>query len=84
MEKYVINYNTGAGNEVVEVNNLGEAKEIAKDGMRYTQMHVNIEDMEGNIVAISRWYGVNPEEVEDADVIEVFGDSGFYSGWEEQ
>lgn len=62
MEKFIINYNTGAGNQEVEVNNLEEAKEFAKLGMNYTQREVTIEDLDGNVVSISRWYGVKPDE----------------------
>ena len=83
MEKYTINYHTGITEEV-EVNDLDEAKEIAKEGIRYTQQNVSIES-EGTVITVSRWNGVEPseEDIEDGNVLETIG-GGFYGMWNEE
>lgn len=78
MKKYVINYHTGVTN-VVEVDSLQEAKEIAQDGMTYTQENVTIETEDGEVITKSRWYGAAPDE--DDQVLMQFGDYGFYQIW---
>lgn len=85
MEKYFINYHTGAGNQTVNVYDLDEAKEMAQEGIRYTQENVTIEDESENVIAITRWYGIRPEswEHEEGLVLEEIG-GGYYSMWEEQ
>jgi hypothetical protein len=86
IEKYYINHNTGAGNEIVEVQDLEEAQKIAQEAMRYTQKDVAIEDLEGNLICISRWIGVEAQEedYESGYVLEEFGKYGYFSMWEEQ
>ncbi|MCY7574254.1 hypothetical protein [Bacillus pumilus] len=80
MEKLKINYHTGVSEEVE--GNLEEAKEIAKKGMSYTQEKVTIETMDGDVLATSYWYGVEPEE--DDSVLEQFGSYGFYQTWDDE
>lgn len=86
MEKYIINYHTGAGNQEVEVKDLDEAKEIAEEGIRYTQMNVSIETPEGEEVTVARWSGVRPdEEDEEAGIVLVeIGGEGFYLRWSDE
>lgn len=81
MEKYYLNFHT-VPKELVEVEGLDEAKQIAEEKMAYTQQPVTIEDLDGNIVAISRWWGYAPGEDEEDLVLTQFGDYGFYSNWE--
>jgi hypothetical protein len=81
MEKYIINYHTGAGNEEVEVYDLDEAKELAKEGIAYTQEKVTIETLEGEVITTARWYGVKPQE-DDSVLVEVGG--GFYQAWDDE
>lgn len=77
METYVIDY--GAGNtEEVTVIDVEKAKEIAFDGMSYTQHSVWIRDNNGNDVAVSHWYGTAPSE-EDEALCEIGG--GHYANW---
>lgn len=83
MEKYIINYHTGVGNQEVEVNDLSEAKEIAKEGINYTQQNVSIEDAEGNTVTTATWYGVEPSEEDEDYVLEIIG-GGFYQIWDDE
>lgn len=81
--KYIINYNTGAGNEMVE-GSLDDAMRIATENLSYTQEDVKIYAADTTIddepVAILRWYGCAPS---DDDVVTCkFGDFGFYGEWE--
>ncbi|WP_375102348.1 hypothetical protein ACDZ28_00670 (plasmid) [Paenibacillus sp. RS8] len=80
MEKFVINYHTGVTEEV-NVYDLNEAKEIAKDGIAYTQQNVTIEYPDGNVITTSYWYGVHPQE--EDNVLEVIG-GGFYQTWSDE
>lgn len=76
---YRIDYNTGAGN-VEGIATLEEAKELAVDGMAYTQENVDIMDEEtGEVVTRSQWIGVKKEE--DNEALATFGDYGYYSDW---
>lgn len=82
MEKYLIQYNTGAGNCSAET--LAEAKQLADDGATYTQQPIEIMS-DGEPVAIRRWYGMKYQGNED-DYQEnpiTFGDFGFYADWDE-
>ena len=74
MKTYVINYHTGVKN-TVEVEDLNEAKEVAVEGMEYTQENVTIETPEGETLLKSKWYGVESE-----DALVSIGD-GHYSEW---
>lgn len=57
--KYMIKYNTGAGDE--DAYSLEEAKKLAELGICYTQQSIDIFDREGEeIVATLPWYGVEP------------------------
>lgn len=81
MRKFIINYNTGAGNREVEgASNLEEVKALAIQGISYTQENISIEDESGNVLSVARWYGVEPEE--DDDVLEIVG-NGFYAEWQD-
>ena len=77
--KYLINYNTGAGNEWYE--NLEEAK--VNVNFSYTQESVVIEDENGNEILKSKWWGVayDLEEDENEPLAE-FG-NGYYAQWQE-
>ena len=79
--KFVINYHTGV-KDVVEVNSLEEAKQIAVEGMTYTQQKVTIEQEDGEVLATSYWFGVAPDE--DDAVLARFGDYGFYQLWDDE
>ncbi|MCY1103766.1 hypothetical protein [Shouchella clausii] len=81
MKKFNINYHTGVEKEV-EVADLQEAKEIAKEGIAYTQANVTIETLDGEVLATSRWYGVEPEE--NDEVLEQIGSYGFYQTWDDE
>jgi len=75
--KYMVNYNTGAGNE--DAYSLDEAKKLAELGICYTQQSIDIYDREGEeIVATLPWYGVEPGD-DDDPVAEIGG--GFYGQW---
>lgn len=78
MNKYYINYGTGAGDEYIE-GTLDEAKKVAEDGLSYTQQDVKIQTEDGEDVSVLAWYGVQPEE--DDAVVARFGDYGFYGEW---
>lgn len=81
VEVFFINYHTGAGNETVMVNDLQEAKEIAKEGIRYTQQNVTIENVNGDVICTARWYALSPEE--EDHVLEHIG-GGFYQIWDDE
>lgn len=76
----VINYHTGIKDSVT-VANLDEAKQIAADGIAYTQEKITIENESGEVLTESRWYGVAPDE--DDDVLERIGE-GFYQAWSDE
>ena len=78
MKRYIINYHTGAGNLKIETDDIQHVKEVAKNGMTYTQENVTIEDVEGNVLFVSRWYGIYPEEYDRP--LAIFG-NGFYEEW---
>lgn len=78
MKRYIINYHTGAGNLEVETDDIQHVKEVAKNGITYTQENVTIEDVEGNVLFVSRWYGIHPEEYDRP--LAIFG-NGFYEEW---
>lgn len=75
--KYMVNYNTGAGDEYAY--SLEEAKKLAELGICYTQESINIFDREEEeTIAMLPWYGVEPGE-DDDPVAEIGG--GFYGQW---
>ncbi|MED4352196.1 hypothetical protein P9265_07585 [Schinkia azotoformans] len=80
MEKYIINYHTGVMKQV-EVESLNEAKEIAKEGIAYTQENVTIESEGGEVITAANWYAVEPEE-DDEVLVQVGG--GFYQVWTDE
>lgn len=80
VEKFLINYHTGI-TEQVKVHDLDKAKEIAKEGIAYTQENITIETLDGEVVTTSYWYGVQPQE--DDEVLEIVG-SGFYQVWSDE
>lgn len=85
MNKFKINYHTGIEEEV-EVADLQEAKEVAQKGIAYTQANVTIETLDGEVLATSRWYVVEPteEDIEDGLVLEQIGSYGFYQTWDDE
>ena len=80
MEKFIIDYKTGV-TENVEVYDLNEAKEIALEGIAYTQEHVVIKNEDGEVLTQATWYGVEPEE--DDHVLITVGE-GFYQTWSDE
>ena len=84
MEKYLIDYGTGAGNQEVE-GTLEEAMKIADKGACYTQCDICIYNQNGDIVAARQWWGVtyDDSQLEEEDSIE-FGTFGYYSDWNEE
>ncbi|MED1107665.1 hypothetical protein [Bacillus paramycoides] len=81
MEKYIVNYHTGVREEV-EVNDLNKAKEIAKEGIAYTQEKITIEKLDGAVITTSYWYGVTPQD--DDEILEQIGNYGFYQMWSDE
>lgn len=80
--EYTINYNTGAGNETIEAEDLEAVKSQADEGASYTQQSITIEDENGKEVARRDWNGVEFEEGDCDDPIQ-FGTFGFYGDWQE-
>lgn len=75
--KYMVNYNTGAGNE--EAYSIEEAKNKAESGICYTQEPIDIFDREKEeVVSTLPWYGVKPGD--DDEPLEEIG-GGFYGQW---
>lgn len=79
MTKYTINYHTGVSEEV-EVMDLQEAKELAYNGISYTQENVSIEQ-DGEVITTAYWYGVVPSE-DDEVLVEIGG--GHYQTWSDE
>ena len=77
METDVIDYGLGNTEEVTVID-AEKAKEVAQDGMSYTQRSVWIRDTNGNDVAVSHWYGTAPSD-EDGVLCEIGG--GYYTDW---
>jgi hypothetical protein len=73
-----INYHTGAGNQVIETDDLEDAMRTADAGACYTQQPITIEDAEGNAIAERAWRDVGP--IESNDPIR-FGTAGHYEDW---
>ena len=78
MANYIINYHTGVTEEFTGT--LDDAKQSALEGISYTQEHVSIE-LDGEQVAVARWYGTEPEE--DDEVLVNVGE-GFYQAWSDE
>lgn len=81
MKEYYINYNTGAGNEYY-TGTIDEAKAVADAGAAYTQRDIDIYDGD-TTVATRHWYGVAPDEEDEARDIIRFGSEGFYDEWQD-
>jgi uncharacterized membrane protein YdfJ with MMPL/SSD domain len=80
MEKYMVNYGTGAGNSYHAT--IDEAKAAAKDGMTYTQQSVKIIDTDtDDVVSVSRWWSVAPTD--ESDVLCQIGSFGYYADWQD-
>lgn len=75
---YTIDYGTGVTHELDGT--LEEAQAHAVSEMRFTQEDVKIYE-NGGIAQVSRWYGVDPTE--DDEALVTFGDSGFYAPWQD-
>ena len=78
--EFVINYQTGVKHNV-NAADLNEVKEVALEGIAYTQENVTIETPEGEVLTAARWYGVEPEE-DDQVLTEIGG--GFYQVWDDE
>jgi len=83
MKKYLINYNTGAG-DIKIIGDLDDAMNKADLKASYTQTDITIYNNNNEKVATRTWVGLNYEnqEIEENDPI-VFGTSGYYADWEE-
>lgn len=82
MEKYYINYGTGAGNEWT--NSIEEAMKIAKENCAYTQCNIKIQDENHKDLYKSLWIGIKYDPNEDQDEpIAIFGNFGYYTAWTE-
>lgn len=82
MNKYYVDYGTGAGNFIFE-GSLEEAMKLADEGLAYTQSSVVIKDYDTHEdVAMRRWYGVPPDDnAENNEFIIGFGNLGYYDDW---
>ena len=78
--EYYIDYNTGVTPEEINAT-LEAAMEEAEKGLAYTQQPVAIRDEDGEPVAVLQWFGSAPEEDYIEDVVERFGDFGYYGPW---
>ena len=78
MPTYKINYCNGVF-LTVDAENLKEAIENAMESATYTQCDIKIRDEDYNTIAISKWYGVPPEDW-DKPLLEI-GD-GFYDSFQ--
>lgn len=79
METYVIDYGLGNTEEVTVID-VEKAKELAHEGMGYTQRSVWIRDTNGTDVAVSHWYGTVPSDEDEDGVLCKIGD-GHYANW---
>ena len=82
--KYIIDYNTGAGNEIVE-GDVEKAKKIADKGAAYTQQPIEIYDAEtDDLITCRQWYGVRYNKKDDPHTRKPisFGDFGYYGDWD--
>lgn len=82
MNKYYVDYSTGAGDFVVK-GSLKEAMKHADEGIAYTQKSVFIKDYDTHEnVAMRQWYAVPPgSNVENSKNIIEFGNFGYYGDW---
>ena len=78
MERYYINFNTGAGNKYAD--SLEEAMKIADEGASYTQCDITIIGPNGTDVAVRGWCGCRDGIEDETDPID-FGDFGYYGDW---
>ena len=81
--KYTINYNTGAGNETIEADDIGTVQGIADVCAAYTQQPITIEDMRGNIISRREWCQGNAVDLADYSDPISYGDFGFFADWDE-
>jgi hypothetical protein len=51
--------------------------------MAYTQESVRIME-DGRQIAVSYWVGIKPTEEEEDNVLQQFGDYGYYTNWVEE
>lgn len=82
--KYTINYNTGAGNETYDTNEMMSLRALADEGAAYTQQPITIEDENGSVICYRTWYDVKYDADDDSaaeDPIE-FGMFGHYGDWQ--
>lgn len=78
--RYTINYNTGAGNETIETEDMISLKALADEGITYTQQVVTIDNENGTEVSRREWYS-NLDGIEECDDPIQFGSFGYYSDW---
>ena len=77
MDKYYIDYGTGAGNEWV-IGTLEEAKRVAAEGVSYTRTDaVILEDGEEEVARLV-WCDCPPDD-DNIEVVVDFGGFGFYT-----
>ena len=77
METYKIDYCNGFFS-TVDADNLRDAAQKAVNSATHTQCNIKIRDKNYNTLAISRWFGVPPEEW-DKPILTIGG--GFYDGF---
>ena len=80
---YKICHGTGAGDEIVEVTSLDQAKKIADEAARFTGASITILDKDGDEVCTRKWYGLPfDSEIDPSENIIDFGGFGYYADWE--
>lgn len=77
--KYIICYNTGAGDEEIE-GTLEEAKAYADKHACYTQQDIDIYDESDKHICLRGWSGCLSDLEDQEDPIQ-FGDFGYYGDW---
>ena len=73
---YLINYQNGYI-QPATADTLSGTIEEATENFAYTQHDVLITNMNGNPIAISRWYNTPPDETIDDQPLEIIG-AGWY------
>lgn len=79
--KFTIDFHTGIQDEIY-VKDLDEAKLTAEERIAYTQENITILGEDGEVLAMARWFGVDPEE-DDENVLQEIGE-GHYQRWDDE
>ena len=78
MEHFTADYCNGI-RQPIDKAGIEEALQEIEKNMAYTQADIKVYDDNGDIVALSKWYGVEPSE--DDIPLATFGTFGFYDSW---